>query len=57
MKVISAEFGFSVPFARRDGGCSPQTGVEESTWVTALVALLPEDAVSAAATPPGDRLA
>ena len=32
--------------ARRDGGCSPQTGVEESTWVTALVALLPEDAVS-----------
>jgi len=31
--------------ARRDGGFSPQPGVEESTWVTALVALLPEDAV------------
>src|SRR5580704_11769251 len=32
--------------ARRDGGSSPQPGVEESTWVTALVALLPEDALS-----------
>jgi hypothetical protein len=37
---------FLSSIARRDGGCSPQTGVEESTWVTALVALLPEDAVS-----------
>jgi hypothetical protein len=32
--------------ARKDGGYSPQPGVEESTWVTALVALLPEDALS-----------
>jgi hypothetical protein len=31
---------------RRDGGWSPQPAVEDSTWVTALAALLPEDAVS-----------
>lgn len=38
--------GFLSSIARPDGGWSPQPGVEESTWVTALVALLPEDAVS-----------
>ena len=37
---------FLSSIARGDGGCSPQPGVEESTWVTALVALLPEEAVS-----------
>jgi len=37
---------FLSSIGRRDGGCSPQPGVEESTWVTALVALLPEDAVN-----------
>jgi hypothetical protein len=30
---------------RRDGGWSPQPGVEESTWVTALAAFLPEQAI------------
>lgn len=30
---------------RRDGGWSPQPGVEESTWVTALAACLPERAI------------
>ncbi len=37
---------FLKSIARPDGGFSPQPGVEESTWVTALVALLPEDAVN-----------
>ena len=37
---------FLSSIARGDGGWSPQPGVEESTWVTALGALLPEDAIS-----------
>jgi hypothetical protein len=32
---------------RSDGGWSPQQGVVESTWVTSLVAMLPEQAVGA----------
>lgn len=32
---------------RSDGGWSPQTDVAESTWVTALPALLPEEAIGA----------
>ena len=38
---------FLSSLARGDGGWSPQPGEEESTWVTALVALLPEEAVDA----------
>jgi hypothetical protein len=37
---------FLASLARPDGGWSPQPGVEESTWVTALTALLPEDAIA-----------
>lgn len=38
--------GFLSSIARPDGGWSPQPGVEESTWVTALAVLSPEDAVT-----------
>jgi hypothetical protein len=37
---------FFASLARQDGGWSPQPGVEESTWVTALAALLPEALIS-----------
>jgi hypothetical protein len=37
---------FFASLARQDGGWSPQPGVGESTWVTALAALLPEALIS-----------
>jgi hypothetical protein len=37
---------FLASLARQDGGWSPAPGVEESTWVTALAALLPEELIT-----------
>ena len=42
---------------RRDGGWSPLPGVEESTWVTALAAFLPERADREGTAAPGGPLA
>jgi len=39
----SRGIGWLRRMARSDGGYSPQAGVAESTWVTALVALLPPE--------------
>jgi hypothetical protein len=46
---VSFEAGlkFLCSTQRNDGGWSPQPGVAESTWVTALAALLPEEAIGA----------
>ena len=43
--TFEAGVKFLSAMQRRDGGWSPQPGVEESTWVTALAAFLPEQAV------------
>lgn len=42
---FAAGLKFLDAMQRRDGGWSPQPGVEESTWVTALAAFLPERAI------------
>src|ERR1700679_1537564 len=39
---------FLVSLQQEDGGWRPQPAVAESTWVTALAALLPEEAIGAA---------
>jgi hypothetical protein len=46
---VSFEAGLKFLYStqRNDGGWSPQPGVAESTWVTALAALLPEEAIGA----------
>src|SRR5580700_957325 len=44
---FEAGLKFLYSMQRRDGGWSPQPDVAESTWVTALVALLPEEAIGA----------
>jgi hypothetical protein len=44
---FEAGLGFLRSIQRSDGGWSPQPEVTESTWVTALAALLPEEAIGA----------
>ena len=45
---FDAGLSFLRSMQRADGGWQPQPDVAESTWVTALVALLPEEAIGAA---------
>ena len=45
--VFEAGLKFLYSMQRGDGGLSPQPDVAESTWVTALAALLPEEAIGA----------
>lgn len=44
-RSFDAGLKFLLSMQRWDGGWRPQPGVAESTWVTALAALLPEDAI------------
>lgn len=44
-RSFDAGLKFLFSLERPDGGWRPQPGVDESTWVTALVALLPEEAI------------
>jgi len=46
-RAFEAGLKYLFSVQRPDGGWSPQTGVAESTWVTALVAMLPEEAIGA----------
>lgn len=47
-RSFDAGLQFLFSLERPDGGWRPQPGVDESTWVTALVALLPEETIGAA---------
>jgi hypothetical protein len=47
-QFFDAGIGFLRSAAAPDGGWRPQTGVAESTWVTALVTLLPEESIGSA---------
>jgi len=46
LETFQRAVGFLRSIARPDGGWSPQPGVEESTWVTALAVLLPDGVVT-----------
>ena len=45
---FDAGLKFLLSMQREDGGWRPQPDVAESTWVTSLIALLPEEAIGAA---------
>ena len=47
-RSFRAGLNFLFPLQHEDGGWRPQSDVVESTWVTALVALLPENALGSA---------
>jgi hypothetical protein len=47
---IRAGAGFVNSMVRSDGGLRPQPGVEDSTWVTSVAALLPEELIGSRTT-------
>ena len=47
-RSFDAGLKFLLSMERDDGGWSPQPEVAESTWVSAVVALLPEEAIGTA---------
>jgi hypothetical protein len=47
-RSFDAGLKFLLSMQREDGGWRPQPDVAESTWVTSLIALLPEEAIGAA---------
>ena len=49
-RSFDAGLKFLLSMQREDGGWRPQPDVAESTWVTSLIALLPEEAIRAVQT-------